>query len=296
LARLSHPQEDGARIIAFSNQKGGVGKTTLTVNLGVLLWQLGLRVLIVDLDAQGHATFTLGVNPDACEYTIYDAMLNERNVDYARLIQPTPFGPDLAPNNILATNADRDLIRNPTWGKALGSVLDGVRDRYDYILLDTGPSLTVLTITGFCAAHYIVIPTQLEMLSVRGLQLLLERIDEARATANPTLQIAGAVAMMVQSINADRAMAGALRKALGQRGVPAFGTAIKRSAQFKEVANNRNVMVASHPRSEHTAAYRALLGELLKVVGGAGRDRLPQLLPGAMASEPEEAVVAEATV
>jgi chromosome partitioning protein len=296
LSRLSHPQEEGARIVAFTNQKGGVGKTTLTVNMGVLLWQLGLRVLIVDLDAQGHATFTLGLNPDACDYTIYDAMLNERSADLGRLIRVTPFGPDLAPINIVATNADRDLIRNPTWGKCLATVLDSIRTRYDYILLDTGPSLTALTITAFCAADYVVIPTQLEMLSVRGLQLLLERIDEARATANPSLQIAGAVAMMVQSIHADRTMAEALRAALGQRGIHAFGTGIKRSAQFKEVANNRGIMVATHPRSEHSAAYRAVLTEILKVVGGPGLDRVARWEAEAAASEPGEPAAREAGV
>src|SRR5207248_1904663 len=165
------------------------------------------------------------------------------------------------------------LSNKPTWGTRLANVLRPVRGDYDYILLDAGPSLNSLTVNALYAADYVLIPTQLEMLSVKGLQLLLERIDEARAEANPRLQIAGAVAMMVQQANASRAMDEALRQALGQRGIRAFNAVIKRSIQFSEAANRRTVMAAANPRSEHTLAYRSLLAELLKVVGGPGLGR-----------------------
>jgi chromosome partitioning protein len=189
----------------------------------------------------------------------------------------TSFGPDLAPNNIAASNADRELSGKPTWGTRLANVLRQIKRNYDYILLDAGPSLNSLTVNALYAADYVLVPTQLEMMSVKGLQLLLERIDEARAEANPRLQIAGAVAMMVQQANASRAMDEALRQALGQRGIRAFSTVIKRSIQFSEAANRRAVMVAINPRSEHTQSYRRLLAELLKVVGGRGVDRIPML-------------------
>jgi chromosome partitioning protein len=257
-----------------------VGKTTATANLGVLLWQMNLRVLLVDLDPQGHLTFTLGHNPDALPYTIYDAMVGERDFDITRILVKTSFGPDLAPINIAASNADRELSGKPTWGTRLANVLRRVRGHYDYILLDAGPSLNSLTVNALYAADYIVIPTQLELLSVKGLQLLLERIDEARAEANPRLQIAGAVAMMVQQANAARTMGEALRLALGQRGIRAFHTVIKRSVQFADAANQRTVMATISPRSEHTEAYRRLLAEILKVVGGAGLDRIEMLETG----------------
>jgi chromosome partitioning protein len=270
-------RSDGGIVIALANQKGGVGKTTATANLGVLLWQMGLRVLLVDLDPQGHLTWSLGHNPDALPYTIYDAMIGERDFDIASIILKTSFGPDLAPNNIAASNADRELAGKPTWGTRLAKVLRNVRREYDYILLDAGPSLNSLTVNALYTADYVLIPTQLEVLSVKGLQLLLERIEEAREEANPRLQIAGAVAMMVQQANASRAMDEALRHALGQRGIRAFDTVIKRSVQFSEAANQRTVMAALHPRSEHTASYRRLLAELLRVVGGPGQARVQML-------------------
>jgi chromosome partitioning protein len=277
IASGTRTKEDGALIIALANQKGGVGKTTATANLGVLLWQMGLRVLLVDLDPQGHLTFTLGHNPDALTYTIYDAMIGERDFDVTRVIVKTSFGPDLAPNNIAASNADRELSGKPTWGTRLANVLRRVRSQYDYILLDAGPSLNSLTVNALYAADYVLVPTQLEMLSVKGLQLLLERIDEARAEANPRLQIAGAVAMMVQQANAARTMGEALRQALGQRGIRAFHTVIKRSVQFADAANQRTVMATISPRNEHTEAYRRLLAEVLRVVGGPGLDRIERL-------------------
>jgi chromosome partitioning protein len=277
IASASRTKDEGAITIALANQKGWVGKTTAVANLGVILHQLGMRVLLVDLDPQGHLTFSLGYNPEELAVTVYDAMAGERDFDLSNVILKTSFGPDLAPNNIIASNADRELSSKPTWGMRLASVLKKVRRYYDYILLDAGPSLNSLTVNALYAADFVIIPTQLEMLSVKGLQLLLERIEEARAEANPRLQIAGAVAMMVQQTNAARAMNESLRQALGQRGIRAFNTHIKRSVQFAEAANQRTIIATVSPRSEQAIAYKHLLAEILKVVGGAGLDRLEAL-------------------
>jgi chromosome partitioning protein len=268
---LSRPQ-DQARIIVFTNQKGGVGKTTLTVNLAVLLQQLGRSVLVVDLDPQGHATFSLGLNPDACDYTVYDAMLDEHEVDYTQLIRPTQFGPDIMPINISATEADRELSRLPIWGTCLANVLEPIRRRYNYILIDTAPHLDNLLVNALLAADFAVIPTQLEMLSVRGLKLLRARIAEARKT-NPGLQIAGVVEMMVQSVLADQNMGMALRQALGEQ-IRVFQSVVPRSAAFKDVANERSIMTYKHPRGEHTAHYWRLLAELLRVIGDPTADMI----------------------
>jgi len=285
--RLSHPQDNQARILCFTNQKGGVGKTTLTINLGVLLTQLGRRVLIVDMDPQGHATFSLGLNPDACEYTIYDAMIADDAVEFARLIQPTPFGPDLAPINIAATEADQELSRLPTWGTCLANVLEYVRHTYDYILIDTAPHLDKLLVNALLAADFVIIPTQLEMLSVRGLKLLRTRIGEARKT-NPGLQIAGVVSMMVQSVLADQTMGQALRQALGDQ-IRLFQTAIPRSAAFKDVANERSIMAYRHPRGEYTHYYWQLLAEMMRVVGDPHAEGIDQAEAAAL--EPEAMAV-----
>lgn len=275
IASTNRPKDTGAIIIALANQKGGVGKTTAAANIGVILHQIGMRVLLIDLDPQGHLTFTLGHNPDTLPQTIYDIM--SRDLDVSKIILKTPFGPDLAPNNIAASGADRELSGKPTWGTLLAKVLKKVRRDYDYILLDAGPSLNSLTVNALYAADYVVIPTQLEMLSVKGLQLLIERIDEARSEANPRLQVAGAVAMMVQQANAARVMGEALRQALGQRGIRAFNTVIKRSVQFADAANQRTIMAAINPRGEHTETYRKLTAEILKVVGGPGLDKIELL-------------------
>lgn len=268
LTGINRSKEEGALILAVVNQKGGVGKTTATVNLAVLLSKMGMRVLAVDLDPQGHLTWSLGHNPDKLEYTIYSAMIEDSS-DLSRAILKSPFGPDLAPNNILSSDSEEYLRGKPTWGTRLARVLKRVRADYDYILIDSGPNLGVLTINCLHAADYVLIPSQLEVLSVKGLQLLLRRIAETREE-NPRLRVAGAVGMMVQSINASRSVEQALRKALDERGIRLFQTSIKRSAQFADVANRREVLVTASPRSEHAEAYRSLLAELLKVIGGRG--------------------------
>jgi chromosome partitioning protein len=243
------------------------------------MWQLGLRVLLVDLDPQGHLSFTMGQNPDAFPRTNNVSMLNAREIPASEVIVPTTFGPDLAPINITATDADIELSRKALWGTCLKSVLAGVQRHYDYILIDSAPNLSKLTVNAFMAGDYVVIPTQLEMLSVRGLRLLLNRIEEARMEANPRLQIAGAVATMAQAINANRAMDTVLRQALGSGGIRAFSAVIKNAAEFKEAANQRSILVASNPRSPHAEAYRQLLAELLDVIGGPGQALTAQLLP-----------------
>ena len=133
----------------------------------------------------------------------------------------------------------------------------------------------VADIQSGAVADYLVIPTELEMLSLKGLQLLLKRVDETRKDFNPRLQVAGAVAMMVQSsTNVARVMEESLRQALQKRNIRAFKTTIKRSTKYGEASMLRQVMVTLHPRSEHTQAYRNLLAELLRVIGGPALDRI----------------------
>ena len=292
LAGSALDKDRGATVIALVNQKGGVGKTTASANLAVLLSQMGMRVLAVDLDPQGHLTWTLGHNPDALSYTVYDAMVGEREIE--EVVLKTAFGPDLAPNNIVSSEAEDYLRGKPNWGSRLANAMRPIRGMYDYIILDPGPNLSSLTINALYAADYLLIPTELEMLSLKGLQLLLKRVDETRKDFNPRLQVAGAVAMMVQpNTNVSRLMENALRQALSKRNIRAFSTAIKRSTKYGEASMLRQVMVTLNPRSEHTRAYKRLLAELLKVVGGPGLERISQL-NGKSAEEVEEAIEAEA--
>jgi chromosome partitioning protein len=271
-------EQPGAVTIALVNQKGGVGKTTATINLGVLLHQMGMRVLLVDLDPQGHMTWSMGHNPERLEQTLYTALIRDDEVSVSQVILRSALGPDVAPMNIVASEAEDFLRGKPNWGSRLSTALKEVRDRYDYILLDPGPNLSSLTINALYAADYIVIPTELEMLSIKGLQLLLQRVDDARRHFNSRLQVAGAVAMKVQSrTNASRVMDEALREGLGRRGIRAFQSTIKHSTRYSEVSINRQAMVAAHPRSEHAVAYKRLLAELLQVVGGRAQSRREML-------------------
>lgn len=284
--------DQGAIIIALVNQKGGVGKTTAAANLSVLLSQLGMRVLAVDLDPQGHLTWTLGHNPEALTHTVYDAMIGDATLE--NVVIKTAFGPDLAPNNIVSSEAEDYLRGRPNWGSRLANALKQVRTQYDYMILDAGPNLSSLTINALYASDYLLIPTELEMLSLKGLQLLLKRVDETRTDFNPSLQIAGAVAMMVQSnTNVARAMDQTLRQALSKRNIRAFETAIKRSTKYGEASMSRQLIVTMFPRSEHTRAYKSLLAELLKVVGGPALARASQLASrSAEDAEPEVDLVA----
>lgn len=277
LARVERPKDAGAIIIALINQKGGVGKTTATANLGVLMHEIGLRVLVVDLDPQGSLTWSLGYQPDSVQHTIFDAIKGEPELPMSDVILRTEAGPDLASNNILATQADRALFGKVTWGTRLTHLLGEVRKHYDYILLDCAPNLNSLTVNALHAADYAVIPTQLEMLSVNGLRELLQRIEEARKEANARLRVAGAVAMMVQHANSNREVEQILREGLDEWGIRVFQTVIKRSTQYGTVANRQEVMASMNPRGEHTQAYRHLLAELLQTVGGPGVDRIPML-------------------
>ncbi len=262
-----HEEDAGAVIVAVVNQKGGVGKTTATVNLAVLLSKMGLRVLAVDLDPQGHLSWSLGHNPDGLEHTIYNAMVNH-DLDLSAIILKTRFGPDLAPNNIMSSVSEEQLRGKPNWGMRLAKVLRRIRGSYDYILIDSGPNMGVLTINCLQAADYVLIPTQFEVLSVKGLQLLLSRIDEA-LEENPGLRVAGAVGMMAQPINANRSVEQILRTTLSKQGIKVFDTMIQRASQFADVATSRGVLVDSHPRSKHAEAYSRLLAEILSIVGGA---------------------------
>jgi chromosome partitioning protein len=280
LARAERARDPGAIIIALINQKGGVGKTTATANLGVLLHEMGLRVLLVDLDPQGSLTWSMGYQPDGVRHTIFNAIKGEPEILMGEVILHTTAGPDLAPNNILATQADRALFGKVTWGTRLSHLLSEVRDAYDYILLDCAPNLNSLTVNALHAADYALIPTQLEMLSVNGLRELLQRIEEARKEANARLRVAGVIAMMVQHVNSNREVEQVLHEGLSEWGIRVFGTAIKRSTQYGSVANRQGVMAIMNPRGEHTQAYRQLLGELLRVVGGPAMDRITRLESG----------------
>jgi chromosome partitioning protein len=186
------------RIIAIANQKGGVGKTTTTVNLGAELAALGRRVLLIDLDPQAAATYSLGIDPEELDLTLYNVMVR-REGSITEIIYKTPVeGMHLVPSNLDLAAAELDLFRNYTRERVLRDALAPIVDEYDYILIDCPPSLTLLTVNAFVAATEVLIPLQTHLLSLRGVHRLLSTVNEV-AQLNPDIKILGILPTMYDS-------------------------------------------------------------------------------------------------
>lgn len=290
---MNDQQQTGALILAAVNEKGGVTKTTSTANLAVMLSRLGLRVLAVDGDPQGHLTFTFGYERNALERTLYDVMLGTKALQEVILptyidpeslafFDPGPAqpaqdlvrGPDLVPVNMRASAADGELRGKLTWPTLLNKALAPVRQLYDYILIDTNPSLGVLTVNALCAAQSIFIPLVPEVLAVQGLGDLLQVVQQVRHDAiNSHLSIAGIVFAKVQKYKGHQEIITSLRGDLSKElGISCFNTELRQSASFTNAANRRSAVVISDPYSEHAKDYWRLLAELLQVVGGPARE------------------------
>ncbi|MGO1317204.1 MAG: ParA family protein [Cellulomonadaceae bacterium] len=184
------------RIIAMCNQKGGVGKTTTTINLGAALADYGRRVLIVDFDPQGAASVGLGINAHELDKTIYN-LLMERSADIHAIIRSTEVeNLDVLPANIDLSAAEVQLVGEVARESVLSRVLRPVIDEYDVILVDCQPSLGLLTVNALTAAHGVLIPLECEFFALRGVALLVETIEKVRDRLNPSLEIDGIVATM----------------------------------------------------------------------------------------------------
>jgi len=183
-----------ARIIAIANQKGGVGKTTTAVNLAAALSRTPKRVLLVDLDAQGNATMGSGVDKREVQVSTCDVLLEE--VHAADAIVRTPEGLDLMPGNTDLTAAEIELMDEDGREQRLKRALDPLRDRYDYIIIDCPPALSLLTLNALTAADSVLVPMQCEYYALEGLTALLQTIDALKARLNPGLEIEGVLRTM----------------------------------------------------------------------------------------------------
>ncbi len=289
---MNDQRSSDAITLAAVNEKGGVTKTTTTANLAVMLSRLGLRVLAVDGDPQGHLTFTFGYERNTLERTLYDVMLGTTGLQEVILptyIHPEKLsffdpgvaqppaelvrGPDLVPVNMRASAADGELRGKLTWPTLLRKALAPVMSSYDYVLIDTNPSLGVLTVNALCASQSILIPLVPEVLSVQGLGDLLQVVRQVQDDAiNPDLTIAGIVFAKVQKYKGHREIITTLRGDLSQEyEVSCFKTELRQSATFTNAANRRSVVVISDAYSDHAKDYWRLLAELLEAVGGPGR-------------------------
>ena len=246
-----------ARVLALANQKGGVAKTTSTLNLGVALVELGYRVLGVDMDPQGNLTMSQGLNPDEIHPSMFNVLVQGvdiRDVVYRREI-------DLAASSIDLAGADMALASVIGRERVLSKALMTVRDEYEFILIDTPPSLGLLTINSLTAADGVIVPVQCEYLSLRGLAQLERTMELVRENLNPGVHIAGILPTMYDSrtIHGNEAI-DILRESFGDL---VFQTVVRKTIKFAEAPVRGASVLAYAPQSDAAEAYRALAREVL---------------------------------
>ncbi|WP_402466280.1 ParA family protein [Isoptericola aurantiacus] len=250
-----------ARIVAMCNQKGGVGKTTTTINLGATLAEYGRRVLLVDFDPQGAASVGVGVSPHDLDLSIYNVIM-ERDVDVADVVRPTAIqGLDVVPANIDLSAAEVQLVGEVARESVLSRALRPVRDDYDVILVDCQPSLGLLTVNALTAADGVLIPLECEFFALRGVALLVETIEKVRDRLNPDLAVDGILPTMYDARTLHS-------REVVQRVHEAFGdtllhTVIGRTVKFPDASVAAEPITAYAPSHAGAAAYRHLARELV---------------------------------
>ena len=246
-----------ANVIVFANQKGGVAKTTTTLNLGVALRETGKRVLVIDLDPQGNLTMSQGMNPDAIERSMFDVLVHR--VPISDVIHTVEV--DIAVASIDLAGAEMALSALIGRERALEKALVEVRDRYDYILIDTPPSLGLLTINAFTAADGVIVPVQCEYLSLRGLVQLENTLAMVRENLNPHVKIEGILPTMfdARTIHGREAIE-ILRESFGEM---VFSTVVRKTIKFAEAPVQGRSIMAYEPEGAAADTYRNLAKELL---------------------------------
>jgi chromosome partitioning protein len=250
-----------ARVIAMCNQKGGVGKTTTTINLGAALADYGRRVLLVDFDPQGALSVGLGVDAYDLDLSVYNLVM-ERGVKPGDILQQTPVaGMDLLPSNIDLSAAEIQLVSEVAREQALSRALQPIIPEYDVVLVDCQPSLGMLTVNALTASDGVIVPLECEYFALRGVALLQETIEKVRDRLNPRLEIVGLLATMYDSRTVHgREVLTRLVEAFGDR---VFHTVVSRTVRFPETTVAGLPITSFAPESPGAAAYRQLAREVL---------------------------------
>lgn len=251
----------GARIVSICNQKGGVGKTTSTINIAAALAELGRKVLVVDFDPQGALSAGLGVKSHELDNTVYNVLLDSK-VDVVEVIQTTGVANlDLLPANIDLSAAEIQLVNEVAREQILAGVLGRVSASYDVILIDCQPSLGLLTVNALTASHGVVVPLVCEFFALRAVALLTETIDKIRERLNPGLQIFGILATMYDARTLhSREVVSRVVEAFGEQ---VFETVIGRTVKFPDASVAAQSLLAYaglHPAAQ---AYRQLVREMI---------------------------------
>ena len=245
------------RVIAFANQKGGVAKTTSTLNLAVAFAERDLDVLVIDLDPQGNLTMSQGLNPDTIERSMFDVLVHRLPI--TEVIQRREI--DLAVSSIDLAGAELALSSMIGRERALDKALLPVRDKYDYILIDTPPSLGLLTINAFVASDGVIVPVQCEYLSLRGLVQLENTLSMVRENLNPRVEIQGILPTMYDKRTLHpREAIDILQENFGDL---VFNTRISKTIRFAEAPVKGSSVLKYDPKGEAAGYYRDLAKEVL---------------------------------
>jgi chromosome partitioning protein len=250
------------RIAAVCNQKGGVGKTTTTINLGAALAELGRKVLLVDFDPQGALSVGLGIQPHELDATVYN-LLMERGVTARDVVFKTNVdGMDLLPSNIDLSGAEVQLVHEVGREFVLSRALAPVVPDYDVILIDCQPSLGLLTVNALASADGVIVPLECEYFAMRGVALLMETIDKVATRISPKLGLDGLLATMYDSrtLHTREVLAGIV-KGFGDK---VFHTVISRTVRFPDASVAGEPITTFDPASNGAAAYRDLAREVLQ--------------------------------
>jgi len=245
------------KVLAFANQKGGVAKTTSTLNIGVALRELHRRVLVVDMDPQGNLSMCQGINPDNLTKSVFDVLVHRMPIE--NVIQRREV--DIAPASIDLAGAELALSSAIGRERALEKALMTVRGDYDFILIDTPPSLGLLTINALTAADGVVVPVQCEYLSLRGLAQLERTLEMIRENLNPGVRIMGILPTMfdARTIHGREAIE-ILKESFGER---VFSTVVRKTIKFAEAPVKGCSVIAYEPEGAAAETYRNLAKELL---------------------------------
>ncbi len=250
-----------ARVIAMCNQKGGVGKTTTTINLGAAMAELGRKVLLVDFDPQGALSVGLGVRTHGLDVTIYNLLVDASHHVREVILPTRTEGLDLIPANIDLSAAEVQLVGEVAREQVLARVLRPVLDDYDIVLIDCQPSLGLLTVNALTASHGVVIPLECEFFAMRGVALLVETIEKITDRLNPRLQIDGILATMYDGRTLhSREVVKSVVDHFGDR---VFHTVITRTVKFPDATLAAEPITSYAPAHVAAAAYRQLARELI---------------------------------
>jgi len=248
------------RVLAITNQKGGVGKTTTSINLAASLATAGRRVLLVDLDPQGNATMGSGIDKRGLKSTVYQVLLGEASISSVR-VRSQSGGFDVIPANRELAGAEVEMVDLEARETRLKTALDEIRNQYDFVLIDCPPALNLLTVNGLCAANAVMIPMQCEYYALEGLSDLVQTIKKVRVNLNPDLEIEGLLRTMYDPRNMlAQQVSDQLQQHFGDK---VYRTVIPRNIRLAEAPSHGLPVLNFDRQSKGALAYLALAGEML---------------------------------